>query len=129
VLIAPHEHSLNYLSVYSDGTLFPSDIEGATKVTKVGNDVWIGANVFIKRGTKVGDGAVIGAGSIVIDDVPAYSIVAGVPAKIIRFRFDKKIVEELLALKWWELDENLLASMDLRNIDKCITQLKELRRR
>ena len=69
--------------------------------TTLGNDVWIGADVIILGGVTVGDGAVIGAGAVVTKDVPPYAIVAGVPAKLIRRRFDDETVRKLLDLKRW----------------------------
>ena len=62
----------------------------------VGNDVWIGDSVLIKGGVHIGDGAVIGMGGVVTKDVPPYAIVGGVPAKIIKYRFDENTIEELL---------------------------------
>lgn len=70
----------------------------------IGNDVWIGMRTVIMNGVTVGDGAVIGAGSIVTRDVPPYAIVAGVPARVIRYRFPAALVERLLALRWWDYD-------------------------
>lgn len=67
----------------------------------IGNDVWIGSHVSILEGVTIGDGAIIAAGSIVVKDVPAYSIVGGVPAKIIRKRFSDTEISKLLQLKWW----------------------------
>jgi chloramphenicol O-acetyltransferase type B len=72
-------------------------------LTTIGNDVWIGANVFLRDGVRVGDGAIIAAGAVVAKDVPPYAIAGGVPAKVIRFRFPKEAVDELLRLQWWEL--------------------------
>ncbi len=69
---------------------------------EIGNDVWIGDNVLIKGGIRIGDGAVIGMGSVVLEDVPPYAIVAGVPARMIRYRFDENTVERLLNAKWWD---------------------------
>lgn len=70
--------------------------------TVVGNDVWIGYNALILPGVHIGDGAIIGAGSVVTKDVPAYTIVGGNPAKIIRKRFSDQKIEALLKLKWWD---------------------------
>lgn len=78
------------------------------KKTTIGNDVWIGTRVIILGGVSVGDGAVIGAGSIVTKDVPPYAIVAGVPARIIRFRFSQDVIDKLLEVKWWNLSEDIL---------------------
>jgi acetyltransferase-like isoleucine patch superfamily enzyme len=70
--------------------------------TNIGNDVWIGDNVIIKGGVTVGDGAVIGAGAVVTRDVPPYAIAAGVPAKVIKYRFGEEKIRKLLELKWWD---------------------------
>lgn len=74
----------------------------------IGNDVWIGEKVFIKDGITIGNGAIIGALSIVTHDVPPYAIVGGVPAKVIRFRFDAETIKTLEDIKWWEMKEETL---------------------
>ncbi len=69
----------------------------------IGNDVWIGANAIITPSVEsIGDGAIIGTGAIVTKDVPNFAIVAGNPAKIIKYRFDDKTIKTLLAEKWWK---------------------------
>lgn len=70
--------------------------------TVIGNDVWIGQHVTILPGIKVGNGVIIAASSVVTQDVPAYHIVGGNPAKIIGKRFDPSIVERLESLQWWQ---------------------------
>lgn len=80
-------------------------------LTKIGNDVWIGHGVTIKAGVTIGDGAIIGSNAMVTKDVPPYSIVAGVPAKVIRFRFDDNIIQMLLKSEWWKLSDT--------DISKC----------
>ena len=78
-------------------------------LTEIGNDVWVGQNVVILSGCKkVGNGAVIGAGSIVTHDVPPYCIVAGNPAKIIRMRFNNETIERLETSRWWEMSAQKL---------------------
>jgi len=67
----------------------------------IGNDVWIGHGAFVMPGVKIGHGAVIAAGAVVTKDVPPYAIVAGVPAVVKKYRHDEKIIDKLLALKWW----------------------------
>lgn len=69
------------------------------------NDVWIGANCTIMDNVTVANGAVIAAGSVVTKDVPAYAIVAGNPARVLRFRFSKEQIEALLEIRWWDQDE------------------------
>jgi len=68
----------------------------------IGNDVWIGINSTILSGVTIGDGAVIALGSVVTKDVEPYSIVGGVPARLIRKRFDDKTIKKLLEIKWWD---------------------------
>lgn len=113
--IGAGQHYLNHLSTYpvtlrvtKDGTagdIFPPDAE-----THIGNDVWIGNGVTVIQGVRVGDGAVLAAGAVVTKDVPPYAIVGGVPAKIIRYRFEPAVIEKLLRLKWWDKDENWIAN-------------------
>lgn len=78
------------------------------KETIIGNDVWIGVKAIIMQGVSIGDGAVIGAGAIVTNDVPPYAIVGGVPAKIIRYRFEESLIKKLLQTKWWNLNDEQL---------------------
>ena len=68
----------------------------------IGNDVWIGHGAVVLPGVSIGNGAVIGAGAVVTRDVPAYAVVAGVPAKPIRERFDAAIAKRISALAWWD---------------------------
>jgi virginiamycin A acetyltransferase len=72
----------------------------------IGNDVWIGAQATVLSGVTIGDGAVVGAGSVVTGDVPPYAIVAGVPARILGYRFAEPIRARLLELKWWDWPED-----------------------
>ena len=67
----------------------------------IGNDCWICSNVFICGGVRIGDGAVVYAGAVVTKDVPPYAIVAGVPARIIKYRYDDNTIDFLLQYKWW----------------------------
>ena len=91
-----------------DSTVRFPDIE-------VGNDVWIGANaIILPKGGKIGTGAIIGAGAVVTKDVPPYAIVAGIPAKIIKYRYDNEIIEKLLASKWWDIPHDKLSELDLK---------------
>ena len=88
--------------------------------TNIGSDVWIGDNAYIKAGKTVGDGAIIGAGSVVTHDIPPYAIVAGVPAKVIRYRFPQDVIEKLLKSEWWAMDEDNLERMK-NNFSKTVT--------
>jgi len=84
-----------------------SRFEESTPI-RIGNDVWIGARVFIRSGVTIGDGAIVGAGAVVVADVPPYAVVAGVPAKTVRMRFDAPTVDRLLAMRWWDWEEATL---------------------
>lgn len=75
------------------------------KITEIGHDVWIGHGAIIEAGVTVGNGAVIGSGAVVTHDVPPYAIVAGVPAKILRFRFNQKQIDDLQEIAWWNWSE------------------------
>lgn len=82
--------------------------------TVVGNDVWIGQNVTVLPGVHIGDGAIIGANSVVSKDVPPYHIVGGNPVKIIRKRFDDETIAYLLDLKWWDWSkEKIFANLEI----------------
>lgn len=75
---------------------------------EIGNDVWIGNDVLIKGGVAIGDGAVVGMGSVVTKDVPPYAIVAGNPAKVIRYRFNDEVIKTFLKIRWWDFDDKSL---------------------
>lgn len=92
-------------------SLCKENIFEESKQTAIGNDVFIGANVTVLDGITIGDGAIVGAGAVVTKDVPPYAIVAGVPAKIIRYRFDEKTIDALLKIQWWK-DDNKLALVE-----------------
>lgn len=107
VKIGLDNHALDYIStspvVYSKsrGWIDKTSFEFEKSVI-IGNDVLISANAMVMSGITIGTGAVIGAGAFVNKDVPPYAIVAGIPARIIRYRFDEKTIERLLSSKWWE---------------------------
>ena len=90
----------------------------------VGNDVWIGATSTIMSGITIGDGAIIGAGSMVTKDVPPFAIVAGNPSKIVKYRFTEEQIEKLLQISWWDWEEDKIKdnamSMWSSNIDDFI---------
>lgn len=79
--------------------------------TVIGSDVWIGARAIIKGGINIGTGAIIGAGALVTKDVPPYAIVGGVPASIIKFRFDSEVITSLIESEWWKKDEKRLSRL------------------
>jgi acetyltransferase-like isoleucine patch superfamily enzyme len=80
----------------------------------IGHDVWIGARAIVLDGVKIGNGAIIGAGAVVTKDVPPYAIVGGVPARILRYRFEPTEIEYLQNFKWWDKDVEWLHDNHLR---------------
>ena len=93
--------------------------------TIIGNDVWIGQNVTILPGVHIGDGAIIGANSVVTKDIPAYHISGGNPCKIIRKRFDEELINYLEEIKWWDWeDEKIFKNLEIlcsSDLDKIKT--------
>jgi phosphonate metabolism protein (transferase hexapeptide repeat family) len=88
----------------------------------IGHDVWIGHGVLVMPGVTVGDGAVIGSGAIVTHDVPAYGVAVGVPARVIKMRFDEGTIAGIQATRWWDWDHETLKARleDFKNIKKFI---------
>jgi acetyltransferase-like isoleucine patch superfamily enzyme len=74
----------------------------STTYCKLGNDVWIGVGTIVLPNVTIGDGAIVSAGSVVKEDVPAYSVVGGNPAQVISFRFKQELIQELVEMKWWD---------------------------
>jgi len=106
-----YKHLLTFPSKFKLGLLpFESSSKGPIVVE---DDVWIGLNSTILSGVKIRKGAIIGAGSVVASDIPPYAIVVGNPAKIIKYRFDSKIIERLVKIDYKSIDLNVIKS----NID------------
>jgi len=95
----------------------------------IGNDVWIGSEALILSGVKIGDGAVVGARSLVAKDIEPYSIYAGNPARLIRKRFDDATIQKLLELEWWTLSdekiEKIIHLMLNTDVEAFIVRAKE----
>jgi acetyltransferase-like isoleucine patch superfamily enzyme len=117
-------HNLDHITQYPFDVIETSSSYRRTKnfrtvttsTVDIGNDVWVGANATIvaARDLKIGDGAIIGAGSVITKDVEPYSIVAGNPAKVIRLRYDQQTIDQLLQIKWWDWpEERIERSIDL----------------
>ncbi len=142
VKIGLGEHTKNYLSTHplffkSAGmfnftgemdkfkeTGVPRTLEIIKEEPIIGNDVWIGANAIIARGVTIGDGAIIGANSLVLQDVPPYAIVGGSPAKIIKYRFEPEIIAKLLELQWWNYSPEIFKNKPVDNIESIINYLE-----
>jgi acetyltransferase-like isoleucine patch superfamily enzyme len=93
--------------------------------TTIGNDVWLGNHVVIKDGVSIGDGAVVGAHAVVTRDVPAYAVMAGNPARVIRMRFPEATVERLLGLQWWRYCLGDLGPLPFDRIDATLGLIEE----
>jgi len=119
------EHPTHFLST------FPFDARIAKSNVNIGSsskgnividdDVWIGANALIMSGVHIHQGAIIAAGAVVTKDVPAYAIVGGVPAKVLKYRFSDKIIEKLLKIDYSKMDEKFIKE----NIDKLYTEIND----
>jgi acetyltransferase-like isoleucine patch superfamily enzyme len=122
-------HPLDFISTspvfYSTrrqcGTTFADqDVFQEFDDTTMGHDIWIGARVFVRSGLTIGNGAVIAAGAVVVNDIPDYAVVGGVPAKTIRYRFDEGIIKALLELQWWNWPEPELRAASSRFAQKDV---------
>jgi len=113
----PAFFSTDFKNSYTQKQLFqekPEPIDNNEPyMTIIGNDVWIGASVNIIEGVKLGDGCIVAAGSLVHKDVEPYSIVGGVPAKHIRYRFEQSETAFLLKFKWWQKSEEWIKKNSL----------------
>jgi acetyltransferase-like isoleucine patch superfamily enzyme len=111
VIIGPGEHPVRgyvsshpafYSTLAQAGTTF-SDRDYVEEIprTLIGHNVWIGARAIVRAGVRIGDGAVIAAGAVVVKDVEAYTVVGGVPANFIRNRFDEEVKRQVIESEWW----------------------------
>jgi acetyltransferase-like isoleucine patch superfamily enzyme len=114
------EHRTDWITTFPLRIAFADPSAGAdghpaTKgATRIGNDVWLGYRAIVLSGVTIGDGAVIAAGAVVASDVPAYAIVAGNPARLVRLRFPEDVIVQLLRLSWWNWPlEKIRACTDL----------------
>lgn len=128
------EHRIEWVTTYPFNALFTehAEIKGHPKTkgdVVIGNDVWVADGAIIMSGVTIGDGAVIGARSVVTKDVKPYEIIAGNPAKHIKFRFDEKVIKELLEIKWWNWETSKIDKyvhlLQSDNLNKFIKVCKE----
>jgi len=109
------EHRTDWVTTYPFSVFWDAakEIKGHPRSkgdVVIGNDVWIANDARIMSGVTISDGAVVGAGAVVTKDVPAYAIVAGNPSRVVKFRFDERTIERLLAIKWWDWEPNRIAN-------------------
>lgn len=124
-------HPINFLSssplFYSKNNIFGESeyvhlkFNDEIKETRIGNDVWIGANVLILDGVDIGNGSIIAAGSVVTKDVKDFTVVGGVPAKFIKERFDLEKVKEIEKSKWWDFNPEIavIISKEIMGDENC----------
>jgi acetyltransferase-like isoleucine patch superfamily enzyme len=118
--------SLHKLAAEDAGIVFPAIPSPSRKERiTIGNDVWVGAEVLIARGVTIGDGAVIAARSVVTKDVPPCAIVAGVPAKVVRYRFSPELCERYLQSGWWNYKFTDFADMPFDRPGDFLDALQE----
>lgn len=126
-------HTLSSLSTYPFPLFFEEWGLTREKVTDswdnkgdivIGNDVWIGYEAVIMAGVTIGDGAIIGTRAVVIKDVPPYTIVGGVPARLIRKRFPDETISELLKIRWWDWPRERIAENISAIKQGCVHDLK-----
>lgn len=110
-------HAFTYRKQFG---IVDKDVPQTAKTIRIGHDVWIGCDCVVMPGISIGGGSVVGANSVVTRDVPAYSIVAGNPARIIRQRFDSDVSAALDDTRWWEWDDRTL-KRNLRFLTSPVT--------
>lgn len=105
-------HPMNYVSMspyFYNKSFGKNVVDIKRSELTIGNDVWCGYGVIITNGCKtIGNGSVIAAGAVVTKDVPPYAVVAGIPARVIKYRFSKEIIDVLEKSKWWDMEPDAL---------------------
>lgn len=125
--VSKNQHPVSWLST----SLFTADMhqkylgQCEKSAVQIGNDCWIGQEAMIMSGVRIGNGAVIGARSVVTGDVPAYAIAVGVPARVVRYRFPPETVERLTAVNWWNLPEEIIQSLDFADVERSLLTLEQ----
>lgn len=108
------DHNLNYASTYPFAESYLCSKAPLNKPTAeqkpavVGNDVWIGDNAYVYGNIVIHDGAVVAGNAVVTKDVPPYAVVAGNPARIVKYRFEETTIQQLLETKWWNMPDEFV---------------------
>ncbi len=127
VFMLSSEHYINHISTFPfRAKLLDGHAEAFGKGDIVVNDdVWIGERAIIMSGVSIGQGAVIAAGAIVTNDVPPYALVGGVPAKVIKYRFNKELIDELIKIDYSKLTKEMI-SLHKNELYKSLTEINQL---
>jgi virginiamycin A acetyltransferase len=134
--IHSRNHPLAHLTTHTFGNLLGGLMRryNTGDPVRIGNDVWTGFRSVILHGVQIGNGAVIGAGAVVTGSVPPYAIVAGVPARVVGYRFDRELIPLIESLGWWDMSDaeleeiRWLFEMDLvAEKETALRRLKEMR--
>lgn len=127
IFLLNSDHDYNLISTYPfKAKIIGGEDEACSKGNiLIDDDVWIGERAIILSGVKIGQGAVIAAGAVVTKDVPPYAIVGGVPARIIKYRFDHKLIEELLKVDYSKLDSSSI-KLHLSDLYNKLTDVRQL---
>lgn len=144
VILANADHATHLPSLYPfRSTLFAKgdkpgknspNLDVVTKgPVEIGHDVWVGTNAIILSGVSIGTGAVIGAGAVVTKSIPPYAIAAGNPARVIRYRFEPEIIEQLLQSEWWLLPDDSIQELEpyfySDNISQFLDKVRSIKKR
>lgn len=122
-------HPMNWVSTHP----FQFSVENApfpyhpvTKPVTIGHDVWMGTNVTILEGVHIGTGSIVASRAVVTKDVPPYAIVAGNPAKVVKYRLPEEIYQQLLASEWWDYPIDILNTLPLNNPQQFLIEIKKI---
>ena len=126
--LMPNMYALpDFAALAPEASNTTSPVDAMPSETVLGHEVYLGAGSFVKRGVTIGDGALIGARSVVTRDIPPYAIAVGSPARIVRLRFGEKLVERLLKLQWWRYDlAPFKSTLDFTQLEPTLDRLEQL---
>ena len=124
--------TLLYPSMGMKGVVGCSNLDAFSDPIEIGHDVWIGQNALILSGVNIGTGAIVAAGSIVTKNVLPYAIVAGNPAKLVRFRFSEDTIRKFLNSQWWDLEDDDILKLEpyfySEDVDKFLMQVESIKK-
>lgn len=123
-----HEHPMDWLSTSLYNSVLTEKYRQANSSARsdvtIGHDCWIGRDACIMNGVHIGNGAIVAARSVVTSDVPAYAVVAGIPARVLRYRFSDDWITRLEAVRWWDFPVDVLDRLDFSQPLDCLQRLE-----